>query len=89
MRGAKEYMLDIYKNIKVVDDIDNLANRRVRPAGDLLEAQLDSGLSRLEKVVRQRLDLMKQDRPAWVLFEPKQVNQAFREFFDQVHCHNF
>lgn len=81
LRGAKEYMLDIYKNIKVVDDIDNLANRRVRPAGDLLEAQLDSGLSRLEKVVRQRLDLMKQDRPAWVLFEPKQVNQAFREFF--------
>lgn len=81
LRRAKKHLCAIVDKHKVVDDIDNLANRRIRPAGDLLEAQLDLGLSRLEKAVRLRFDQLKYVLPARALLEPKQVNQAFREFF--------
>ena len=81
LQSAHEYLLAIRDNTKVIDDIDNLSNRRVRPAGDLFESQLDFGLSNLGKAVRRRLGQLKHSVPARALIESKQVNQAFREFF--------
>jgi DNA-directed RNA polymerase subunit beta len=81
LQHAKNYLLEIANNSKVVDDIDNLANRRVRPAGDLLEMQFSLGLARLEKNVKQRLDRIKYVLPAHTLLDSKPVNQTFREFF--------
>lgn len=85
LRRAKGYLLQVVRNAKVVDDIDNLANRRVRPVGDLLEQNLEKGFSRLEKSVKQRLDRLTHIVPSHVLLDAKPVNQTFREFFGPLN----
>lgn len=85
LRRAKSYLLQVARNAKVVDDIDNLANRRVRPAGDLLEQSFEKGLGRLEKSVKQRLDRLTHIVPSYVLVDAKPVNQTFREFFGPMN----
>ena len=81
LRQTKRYLLEIVQGSRIVDDIDNLANRRVRPVGDLMEMQFDLALSRLEKSVKQRLGRLKRILPAHTLFDSKQVTKTFREFF--------
>ena len=81
LRQTKNYLMEIVQGSRIVDDIDNLANRRVRPVGDLMEMQLDLALSRLEKSVKQRLGRVKRTLPAHTLLDSKQLNKTFREFF--------
>ena len=52
---ACSYLKRIEKNQILPDDIDNLKNRRVRAAGELLQAQLETGLYRLERFILSRL----------------------------------
>ena len=87
LRQTKNYLLEIVQESRIVDDIDNLANRRVRPVGDLMEMQLDLALSRLEKSIKQRLGRLKRTLPIHTLLEPKQLidskqlKKTFRELF--------
>lgn len=81
LRQTKNYVMDIVQGSRIVDDIDNLANRRVRPVGDLMDMQLDLALSRLEKSVKQRLGRLKRILPAHTLVDSKQFNKTFRELF--------
>lgn len=85
LRRTKQYLIEIARTTRVVDDIDNLSNRRVRPAGDLMEMQFELALSRLEKSVKQRLDRVKHILPTHILLDSKQVNQTFREFFGSAN----
>ena len=48
-------LLDIKSGRDVVDDIDHLGNRRIRTAGELLENQCRIGLSRTERLIRERM----------------------------------
>ena len=65
-----------------VDDIDHLGNRRVRSVGELTENQFRSGLARVERAVKERLNqaesenLMPHD-----LINAKPVSAAIKEFF--------
>ncbi|MDR2766547.1 MAG: DNA-directed RNA polymerase subunit beta, partial [Holosporaceae bacterium] len=68
--------------IGAIDDIDNLANRRVRSVGELMENQFKSGLSRMERAVRERMGAVDVDSavPNDVI-NAKPVASAIREFF--------
>ncbi len=48
-------VLDVVKGTRDIDDIDHLGNRRVRSVGELLENQLSAGLSRMVRVIRDRM----------------------------------
>jgi len=50
--AATEYLLQLEKGLRTVDDIDHLKNRRVRTVGELVQVQVGIGLLRLEKFVR-------------------------------------
>jgi|TARA_B110000444_G_C18847900_1_gene603300 DNA-directed RNA polymerase subunit beta len=64
------------------DDIDHLGNRRIRSVGELLQNQVRIGLSRLERIVRERMAICepKQLRVN-VLVNPKPLVASIREFF--------
>ena len=73
-----------------VDDIDHLGNRRVRSVGELTENQFRSGLSRVERAVKERLNqaesenLMPTD-----LINAKPVSAAIKEFFGASQLSQF
>lgn len=64
------------------DDIDHLGNRRIRAVGELLQNQYRIGLSRLERVVRERMTTQDQDGVSpQSLINIKPVTAAVKEFF--------
>ncbi len=73
-----------------IDDIDHLGNRRVRSVGELAENQFRSGLSRVERAVKERLNqaesenLMPHD-----LINAKPVSAAIKEFFGSSQLSQF
>lgn len=56
--AATNRLIDVARGAFDIDDIDHLKNRRVRTAGDLLQAQFGLGLLRVDKTVRSKLDRM-------------------------------
>lgn len=54
--AATEYLIQVEKGLKQVDDIDNLQNRRVKTAGELIQNQFAIGLLRLEKNIREKMN---------------------------------
>jgi len=48
------YEFNLFSGIGTIDDIDHLGNRRLRSVGELLQNQFRIGLSRMERVVRER-----------------------------------
>ena len=76
-----------------VDDIDNLANRRVRPVGELVANQFRIGLRRMERVVRDRLmiaDTEKLQEMSPVQFvNSRPVEAAMKEFFGGAQLSQF
>ena len=53
--ASASYEFNLFYGIGEVDDIDHLGNRRVRTVGELLQNQFRIGLSRMERVVRERM----------------------------------
>jgi DNA-directed RNA polymerase subunit beta len=54
-------LIDIYRDEDEVDDIDNLANRRVRTVGELLQEQYASGLAMVSRIVMERMSIANTD----------------------------
>lgn len=73
---------ELKDGIGEIDDIDNLANRRVRSVGELLENQFRIGLSRMERSVKERMGSVDIENavPNDVI-NAKPVSSAIREFF--------
>ena len=55
------YFLNLCENVGLVDDIDHLGNRRIRSVGELLQNQFRIGFSRMERVIRERMNIQSQD----------------------------
>jgi DNA-directed RNA polymerase beta subunit len=53
---ATDYLIKVEQGLKKIDDIDHLKNRRVRTSGELLQIQIGTGLIRLEKEIREKLN---------------------------------
>ena len=72
------------------DDIDHLGNRRIRAVGELLQNQYRIGLSRMERVVRERMTTQDQDSISpQSLINIKPVTAAVKEFFGSSQLSQF
>ena len=72
------------------DDIDHLGNRRIRAVGELLQNQLRIGLSRMERVVRERMTTHDAEEISpQVLINIKPVQAAVKEFFGSSQLSQF
>ena len=55
--GVIRYLVDLSNGIGRVDDIDHLSNRRIRRCGELLQNQFRISLSRMERVIKERMTI--------------------------------
>jgi len=55
--ASLRYLINLYRGIGYVDDIDHLGNRRIKTVGELLQDQFYIGLSRMERVIRERMTI--------------------------------
>lgn len=84
------YLLNIDNGIGNVDDIDHLGNRRIRCVGELLQNQFRIGLTRLERVVRERMTLQDLDIVTpQSLINTKPISSSIREFFGSSQLSQF
>ena len=73
-----------------VDDIDHLGNRRIRSVGELLQNQFRIGLSRMERVVRERMTIQDLDVVTpQALINVRPVTAAIKEFFGSSQLSQF
>jgi DNA-directed RNA polymerase subunit beta len=85
------YNLGLVHGFGKTDNIDHLANRRVRSVGELLQAQLRIGLTRLERVVKERMSIsqdLSQVTPQG-LINVRPVSSAIKEFFGSSQLSQF
>ena len=78
------YFLGLPYDVGSVDDIDHLGNRRIRSVGELLQNQFKIGLSRMERGVREKMNLQAQDPDnltPQTLINIRPVVAAIKEFF--------
>ena len=78
------YFLGLPHNVGSIDDIDHLGNRRIRSVGELLQNQFRIGISRMERVVREKMTLQAQDPDNITpqsLINIRPVVAAIKEFF--------
>lgn len=84
------YQLNLYSGVGKTDDIDHLGNRRVRCVGELLQNQFRIGLSRMERVVRERMTTGDQDLATpQSLMNVRPVTAAIKEFFGSSQLSQF
>ena len=84
------YLLNLSHGIGKPDDIDHLANRRIRCVGELLQNQFRIGLTRLERVVRERMTIQDLDVVTpQTLINTKPITSAIREFFGSSQLSQF
>ncbi|HIQ81943.1 MAG TPA: DNA-directed RNA polymerase subunit beta [Candidatus Pullichristensenella stercorigallinarum] len=88
--SSVSYQFGLFHGIGDVDDIDHLGNRRVRSVGELLQNQIRVGLSRLERVVKERMAIQDLDkvRPQ-DLINIRPVSAAIKEFFGSSQLSQF
>ncbi len=90
MIASVNYLLNLSHGIGNVDDIDHLANRRIRCVGELLQNQFRIGLTRLERVVRERMTIQDLDVVTpQTLINTKPITSSIREFFGSSQLSQF
>ena len=90
MIASISYLLDLSHGVGKVDDIDHLANRRIRCVGELLQNQFRIGLTRLEIVVRERMTIQDLDVVTpQTLINTKPITSSIREFFGSSQLSQF
>ena len=88
--SAINYFLNLYEGLGNTDDIDHLGNRRIRSVGELLQNQFRIGLSRMERVVRERMSI--QDVSTITpqqLINIRPVVASIKEFFGSSQLSQF
>jgi len=88
--ASNNYNIHLEYGIGNDDDIDHLGNRRIRAVGELLQNQYRIGLSRLERVVRERMTTHDAEEISpQVLINIKPVQAAVKEFFGSSQLSQF
>jgi len=90
--AATKYLVRLKKGVGVVDDIDHLGSRRVRTVGELLANQCRVGLSRTERLVRERMTMYDQSVDSITpqkLINPKALTTVIRDFFARSQLSQF
>jgi len=84
------YFMGLEYGIGETDDIDHLGNRRLRSVGELLQNQFRIGLSRMERVVRERMSVQDDEiLTPQSLINTRPINAALKEFFGSSQLSQF
>lgn len=84
------YLIGLRYEIGSVDNIDHLANRRVRSVGELLQNQFRIGIARLERVIRERMQIQSDaELTPQNLINIRPVSSAIKEFFGSSQLSQF
>ncbi len=84
------YLMGMNYGVGRTDDIDHLGNRRIRSVGELLQNQIRVGMTRLERVVRERMSLQDMDTAMPSnLINIRPVTAAIKEFFGSSQLSQF
>ena len=84
------YWLGLAEGIGKVDDIDHLGNRRIRSVGELLQNQVRIGLSRMERVIRERMSSSENENiTPQGLINIRPVTASIKEFFGSSQLSQF
>ncbi|MFC6463888.1 DNA-directed RNA polymerase subunit beta [Marinilactibacillus sp. GCM10026970] len=90
MIASMSYFFNLQEGVGETDDIDHLGNRRIRSVGELLQNQFRIGLSRMERVVRERMSI--QDTSTTTpqqLVNIRPVVASIKEFFGSSQLSQF
>ena len=88
--AGMNYFLNLQEGIGNVDDIDHLGNRRIRSVGELLQNQFRIGLTRMERVVRERMSIQDANTVTpQQLINIRPVVAAVKEFFGSSQLSQF
>ncbi len=84
------YMFNLHQGVGSPDDIDHLGNRRLRSVGELLQNQFRVGLTRMERVIRERMTIQDVEMiTPQVLINIRPVVAAVKEFFGSSQLSQF
>jgi len=84
------YYLNLHEGIGNADEIDNLANRRVRQVGELIQKQFKVGMARMERVIRERMTTQEIDAVTpKSLINIRPVTAVLKEFFGSSQLSKF
>ena len=90
MIASVSYLLNLMDGHGSTDDIDHLGNRRLRSVGELLQNQFRIGLSRMERVVKERMSIQETDAiTPQILINIRPVVAAIKEFFGSRQLSQF
>jgi DNA-directed RNA polymerase subunit beta len=88
--ASVNYNLGLNFNLGMIDDIDHLGNRRLRSVGELLQNQFRIGLSRMERVVKERMTIQGNEAVTpQGLINIRPVNASVKEFFGSSQLSQF
>ena len=88
--AAVSYYLNLLANIGNIDEIDHLGNRRVRQVGELIQTQFRVGMSRMERVIRERMTTQEiENVTPKTLINIRPVTAALKEFFGSSQLSKF
>lgn len=88
--AAVSYFFSLLHNVGDTDDIDHLGNRRLRSVGELLQNQFRIGLSRMERVIRERMSIQDINSiTPQALINIRPVTAATKEFFGSSQLSQF
>ncbi len=78
------YFLNLCEGVGTIDDIDHLGNRRIRCVGELLQNTMRTGFARMERSIRERMNLQAQDMDVvtpQALVNIRSITSQVKEFF--------
>ncbi|MDR2465733.1 MAG: DNA-directed RNA polymerase subunit beta [Streptococcaceae bacterium] len=88
--ASMSYFLNLLEGIGKTDDIDHLGNRRIRSVGELLQNQFRIGLTRMERVVRERMSVQETETlTPQGLINIRPVVASMKEFFGSSQLSQF
>ena len=88
--ASVSYYLNLFDDIGSYDEIDHLSNRRVRQVGELLQNQFRIGVSRIERVIRDRMSTQEIDEVTpKTLINIRPLTAAIKEFFGSSQLSQF
>ncbi|MGI6602502.1 MAG: DNA-directed RNA polymerase subunit beta [Saccharofermentanales bacterium] len=89
--AAVSYFIGLNYGVGEIDDIDHLGNRRIRSVGELLQNQMRLGFSRMDRVIRERMQSLsdKTNAEAKDIVNTRPVSAAIKEFFGSSQLSQF
>ena len=88
--ASVSYYLNLLQGVGNFDEIDHLGNRRIRQVGELLQNQFRIGVSRMERVIRERMTTQEMEEVTpKTLINIRPVTAAMKEFFGSSQLSQF